>query len=106
MLRFTQLGLRRGARLLFSDANMTIHPGQKVGLTGANGTGKSSLFAMIRDELHADSGDLYRPKDWVIAHVAQETPSDDRPVIEYVLDGDEELRATEQALTHDRLHQP
>ncbi len=106
MLRFTQLGLRRGARLLFSAANMTIHPGQKVGLTGANGTGKSSLFALIRDELHADSGDLYRPKDWVIAHVAQETPSDNRPVIEYTLDGDAELRATEQALAEaEQAHQ-
>ncbi len=98
MLRFTQLGLRRGARLLFTGANMTIHPGQKVGLTGANGSGKSSLFSLIRDEIHSDSGDLYRPKDWVISHVAQETPTDDRQVIEYTLDGDTELRATEQAL--------
>ncbi len=106
MLRFTQLGLRRGARLLFSDATMTIHPGQKVGLTGANGCGKSSLFALIRDEIHSDSGELYLPRDWVIAHVAQETPSDGRPVIEFTLDGDVELRATEQALTQaEQSHQ-
>ncbi len=98
MLRLSQLSLRRGARLLFSDADITIHPGQKVGLTGANGSGKSSLFALIRDEIHSDSGELYRPREWVIAHVAQETPSDERPVIEYTLDGDEELRATELAL--------
>ncbi len=98
MLRFNQLSLRRGARCLFSDANFTIHPGQRVGVTGANGTGKSSLFAMIRDEIHADEGDFYRPKEWVIAHVAQETPADDRAAIEYTLDGDTELRETEYAL--------
>ena len=95
MLRFNQLSLRRGARLLFSNTSLTIHPGQRVGVTGANGTGKSSLFAMIRDEIHADEGEFYRPKDWIIAHVAQETPSDDRAAIEYALDGDAELRATE-----------
>ncbi|MEJ1354489.1 MAG: ATP-binding cassette domain-containing protein [Candidatus Sedimenticola sp. (ex Thyasira tokunagai)] len=98
MLKFDHLSLRRGTRQLFADACFTIHPGQRAGLTGANGTGKSSLFALIRDQLHADGGDFYRPRDWVIAHVAQETPSDDRPAIDYVLDGDEELREVEQAL--------
>ncbi len=98
MLRFNQLSLRRGARCLFSNANFTIHPGQRVGVTGANGTGKSSLFAMILDQIHADEGEFYRPKGWVIAHVAQETPSDERAAIEYALDGDAELRQTEQAL--------
>ena len=52
MLRLNQLSLRRGSKLLFTDANITIHPGQKAGLTGANGCGKSSLFALIRDEIH------------------------------------------------------
>ena len=98
MLRFNQLSLRRGTRLLFSASSFTIHPGQRVGLTGANGTGKSSLFAMIRDEIHPDEGDFYLPKEWVIAHVAQETPADSRAAIEYVLDGDVELRQTELAL--------
>ena len=106
MLRFNQLSLRRGARLLFSDTSLTIHPGQRVGLTGANGTGKSSLFAMIKEEIHPDEGDFYRPKEWVIAHVAQETPSDDRAAIEYVLDGDIELRQTEQDLEQaEQAHQ-
>ncbi len=106
MLRFTQLGLRRGKRLLFAEASITIHPGQRAGLTGANGTGKSSLFAMIKDEIHPDEGDFYRPKEWVIAHVAQETPSDTRAAIEYVLDGDMELRQTEQALAEaEQAHQ-
>ncbi|MEN8761936.1 MAG: ATP-binding cassette domain-containing protein [Thiogranum sp.] len=98
MLQLDNLSLRRGPRLLFERAGFQIHPGQKVGVSGANGTGKSSLFALILGELHADSGDLRYPKEWVIAHVAQETPWDERAAIEYVLDGDAELRAVEKSL--------
>ncbi|MCK5002545.1 MAG: ATP-binding cassette domain-containing protein [Gammaproteobacteria bacterium] len=98
MLQFKNLTLRRGLKLLFEQAGFQVHPGQKVGITGANGTGKSSLFALILDQLHADTGDCHYPKDWVIAHVAQETPADSRPAIEYVLDGDAELRDVERAL--------
>ncbi|MCO6411308.1 MAG: ATP-binding cassette domain-containing protein [Thiogranum sp.] len=98
MLQFDNLSLRRGPRLLFEQASFQIHPGQKVGITGANGTGKSSLFALILDALHADAGDFRRPADWVIAHVAQETAADTRAAVEYVLDGDAELRAVEKAL--------
>jgi len=98
MLRFEKLSLRRGAKPLFTDASFTIHPGQRVGVTGANGTGKSSLFALIRDELHADSGEFTRPRDWVIAHVAQETPADPRSALDYTLDGDAELRRIEAQL--------
>ncbi len=106
MLRFDRLSLRRGVKPLFADASFIIHPGQRVGITGANGTGKSSLFALIRDQLHADAGDFYRPRDWVIAHVAQETPADPRQAIDYVLDGDEELRQVEQQLAQaEQAHQ-
>ncbi|ODN67037.1 putative ABC transporter ATP-binding protein YheS [Methylophaga muralis] len=91
MINLSQLSLRRGPRLLFEAANLVIHPGQRIGLTGANGTGKSSLFAMIRNEIHADSGDLTLPESWVIAHVAQETPAVDTSAIDYVLQGDAEL---------------
>ena len=98
MLQFRSLTLRRGPRLLFRDASFQIHPGQKVGITGANGTGKSSLFALLLGELQPDEGELRWPREWVIAHVAQETPSNGRPAIEYVLDGDRELRETERAL--------
>ncbi len=98
MLNFSDLALRRGTRLLFEHASLQIHPGQKVGITGANGCGKSSLFALLLDELHADSGDLRRPADWVIAHVAQETAADDQAAIDYVLDGDAELRAVQARL--------
>ncbi len=98
MLQFDRLSLRRGPRLLFKDATLQIHSGYKVGITGANGSGKSSLLALILGELHPDAGDLHRPREWVIAHVAQETPVDPRPALEYVLDGDTELRAVEREL--------
>ncbi|HEC16698.1 MAG TPA: ATP-binding cassette domain-containing protein [Sedimenticola sp.] len=98
MLKLSNLSLRRGAKLLFRDADLCIHPGQRVGLTGANGAGKSSLFALIRGELHADAGDFHLPPKWVIAHVAQETPATDRPAIEYVMDGDRELREIQRKL--------
>jgi ATP-binding cassette subfamily F protein 3 len=70
-----------------------------VGVTGANGTGKSSLFALILGELHSDAGDLRAPRDWVIAHVAQETDATATAAIEHVLDGDLELRRVEAAIT-------
>ena len=99
MLKFSNLSLRRGTKLLFEDTNLCIHPGQKVGVTGANGTGKSSLFGLIRGELHSDTGDCDLPPRWIIAHVAQETPAVDRPAIEYVMDGDKDLRNIQQQLT-------
>ena len=74
---------------------MHVHPGQKVGLVGPNGSGKSSLFALIRGELHADAGEVYLPPRWVLAHVAQETPALEQPALDFVMDGDEELRAIE-----------
>jgi len=98
MLRFQNLSLRRGVKRLFGDADFVIHPGQRVGLTGANGSGKSSLFSLIRGELTPDAGDFHRPQGWVIGHVAQETPADPRPAIEYVLDGDAELREVEREI--------
>ena len=91
MLVLNALSLYRGPRPLFKGASLTIFPGHKVGLTGANGTGKSSLFALIRGELKQDAGDFSLPPGWVIAHVAQETPATDAPAIDYVMAGDEEL---------------
>jgi len=98
MLKFSHLSLRRGTKLLFEEASFTVHPGQKVGITGANGTGKSSLFSLVRNELHADAGDFQLPQKWVIAHVAQETPAVDQPAVEYVMDGDVELCAIQAQL--------
>jgi ATP-binding cassette, subfamily F, member 3 len=104
MLRLTSLSLRRGPRVLFADATLTIHRGEKVGVTGANGCGKSSLFALIRNELHADAGDLRLPPNLVIAHVAQETPGTAQSALDYALDGDEELRDIEQQLAEAEQH--
>ncbi|MEJ2362824.1 MAG: ATP-binding cassette domain-containing protein, partial [Gammaproteobacteria bacterium] len=104
MLRLTSLSLRRGPRVLFADATLTIHRGEKVGVTGANGCGKSSLFALIRNELHADAGDLRLPPNLVIAHVAQETPGTAQSALDYALDGDEELRDIERQLAEAEQH--
>ena len=98
MLKFTNLSLRRGPRELLQGVDLTIHHGQKVGITGGNGVGKSSLFALILGHLHADLGDVFIPKNLTIAHVAQETPALDTTAIEYVLDGDVQLRQLEQAI--------
>ena len=95
MLKLTNLSLRRGPRELLQDINLTIYHGQKVGITGGNGVGKSSLFALILGHLHADAGDLSLPKNLIVAHVAQETPALDTTAIEYVLDGDVQLRQLE-----------
>jgi ATP-binding cassette subfamily F protein 3 len=100
MLTFTDVSLRRGPRLLFEQASFTIHAGNKVGITGANGCGKSSLFALIRDELHTDTGTLSFPTDSVIAHVAQETPAIAESAIDYVIDGDTGLRQLQIQLTN------
>ncbi len=98
MLRFDHLSVRRGSRLLLDSADFSIHPGWHVGLTGRNGSGKSSLLAVICGELHADAGDFRRPSGWVVAHVRQETPAVAQAAIDYVLDGDAELRAVERDL--------
>ncbi|WP_295608852.1 ATP-binding cassette domain-containing protein [uncultured Lamprocystis sp.] len=92
MLQLTDLSFRRGPRLLLSGASLTIYPGSKVGLVGANGCGKSSLFALLLGDLHADAGACSLPADWQLAHVAQHTPDTLAPAIEFVLDGDAELR--------------
>lgn len=98
MIQFKQLTLARGTKILIQGAAFQLHPGHKVGLTGANGAGKSSLFALLRGELHAESGDFEMPERWVVAHVAQETPALPQPALEFVLDGDVELREVEAAL--------
>jgi ATP-binding cassette subfamily F protein 3 len=98
MLVFSELSIRRGANELLHDATFRIHAGQKVGITGANGVGKSSLFALILDTLHADEGHFSMPQDWIIAHVAQHTPTDKCSALEYVLKGD-----SEYVELHDRL---
>ncbi|HVY06305.1 MAG TPA: ATP-binding cassette domain-containing protein [Burkholderiales bacterium] len=103
MIVLRNLQLRRGVKLLFEEVSLTLNRGQKIGVTGANGSGKSSLFALLLGELHQDAGDLDIQPGLVVAHVAQETPSTPQPAIEYVLDGDAELRKLESALAEAEL---
>lgn len=98
MLEFNKLAIRRGPRVLFEDMSFTIHRGCSVGVTGANGCGKSSLFALILNQIQSDAGDFDLPASTVIAHVAQETPAVDKSAIDYVLDGDAELRKVQTRL--------
>jgi ATP-binding cassette subfamily F protein 3 len=98
MIRFSQVTLIRGVKPLLEAADLSLNPGDKIGLIGANGTGKSSLFALLRGELHTDGGNVDYPAKWQVAHVAQETPALDRPAIEYAIDGDSRLRKLEAEL--------
>ena len=98
MITLRNLTLSRAGRNLIEGVDLTLHAGQKIGVVGANGCGKSSLFALLRNELHQEAGDLDMPPGLVIAHVAQDTPSLPDAALEHVLDGDAELRNIERGL--------
>jgi ATP-binding cassette subfamily F protein 3 len=98
MIRFQSFTLARGTKPLFEAADLSLNPGEKAGLIGANGSGKSSLFALLRGELHADGGEVDFPAAWRIAHVAQETPALARSALDYAIDGDTTLRRLEREL--------
>ncbi len=98
MIRFSNISLIRGTKVLLEGADAVLNPGDRIGLIGANGSGKSSLFALLMGELHTDKGDAEFPPQWRVAHVAQETPALDRPAVEYAIDGDTHLRALEKRL--------
>jgi ATP-binding cassette subfamily F protein 3 len=99
MIRFQQVTLIRGIKPLLDKVDVLLNPGDKIGLIGANGAGKSSLFGLLRGELHPDQGDLSFPPTWRVAYVAQETPALDRSAIDYAIDGDVGLRTLEARLT-------
>ena len=84
--------------MLFGGMNAVVHAGQKVGLTGANGSGKSSLFAMIQGTLEPDTGTISLQQQIKITHVAQETPSSNQSAVDYIIDGDRRIRELEQAI--------
>jgi ATP-binding cassette, subfamily F, member 3 len=98
MIRFSNISLIRGTKVLLEGADALLNPGDRIGLIGANGSGKTSLFAVLRGELHTDKGDAEFPAHWRVAYVAQETPALDRPAVEYAIDGDTNLRSLEKKL--------
>jgi len=99
----SELGFDRGVKTLIKSSSFTIHPGHKVGLVGANGCGKSSLFAAFLGQLQIDSGNLDIPKGWKIATVKQETPALSQSALDYVMDGDTEFRQLENQLEQARV---
>ncbi|WP_163830913.1 ATP-binding cassette domain-containing protein [Spartinivicinus ruber] len=98
MIKLENISLFRGRKQLLVGASATIHNGQKVAVIGANGSGKSSLFAMLLGQLTIDSGELLMPEKASIAHMQQEVGYCDKAAVEYVIDGDAQLRSLEQAL--------
>jgi len=98
MITAVDLSLDRGIKNLIKSSSFTIHPSHKVGLVGANGCGKSSLFAALLGQLQPDTGDISMPATWKIATVRQETPALDKSALDYVIDGDQEFRDLERQL--------
>lgn len=99
MITFSDIQLLRGGKPLLEQASATIHPGDKIGLVGKNGCGKSTLFALIKEEISIDAGSFSLPAHWELAWVAQETPALERQALEYVIDGDREYRQLEKQLS-------
>jgi ATP-binding cassette subfamily F protein 3 len=98
MITASQLAVLRNGRELYRDASFLIHPGWKVGLTGSNGAGKSTFFSLLLGDMTPDAGRLERPGVWTVAHMAQEVSALETSALDYVLDGDAELRQIERDL--------
>ena len=98
MIKLTNLDLQLGSKTLFAQTNLTVFPKHRIGVIGANGCGKSSLFKLLRKKIEHDSGEFSIPSSWTISHLAQETPALDQSAVEYVLDGDQEYRQIETQL--------
>jgi ATP-binding cassette, subfamily F, member 3 len=98
MISLKNLTLRRGAKIILNQANLSIQPGEKVGLVGRNGIGKSTLFALMNGTLHEDAGEFYIPKQWQLAQVAQHMPETDEPATDFVIAGDTRLMAAREKL--------
>ena len=99
MITLKTISLRRGTKLLLDQASVTLNPGEKVGLVGRNGAGKSSLFALLNRSLQEDSGEFYIPTQWRMGQVAQEMPETSQSATEFVIDGDTALLAAREEVT-------
>ncbi|MFT3907356.1 MAG: ATP-binding cassette domain-containing protein [Steroidobacteraceae bacterium] len=104
MIDFNDIAIRRGPRVLFSAATFSLFRGEKTGITGENGAGKSTLMELVRGELTPDAGTFRMPPNLAVAHVSQDLHATDQPAIEFVLDGDAELRAVERAIEAELAH--
>src|SRR5580658_9927210 len=98
MITLRNILLRRGQHVLLENLNWTIYHKQRIGVIGANGSGKTSLFAMLLGEIHPDGGSLKIPKQLKLSQVAQETPAYSKSALDFTLDGDAELRELQQEL--------
>ncbi|MBA4341773.1 MAG: ABC transporter [Methylibium sp.] len=98
MITLRNITLRRGTKIVLDDASVTLQPGEKVGLVGRNGAGKSSLFALLTDRLQSDKGEVEIPRQWAVGEVAQNMPETEMPATDYVLEGDTRLMAARKAL--------
>jgi len=99
MIILKNLSLRRSAKVLLDNASVSINPGEKVGLVGRNGAGKSSLFALLNGTLHEDKGDFSIPSQWRMAQVAQDMPETSEPATDFVIAGDTLLAAAQAEVT-------
>lgn len=98
MIQLNNVSLQRGTKFLLEDTSLSVFPSQKWGIVGANGCGKSSLFKLLLRDIHEDSGTITIPGDWQLAHMAQEIESSQKTALNYVIDGDEQLRTIEQQI--------
>ena len=110
MITLKNVTLRRSAKVLLEHASVTLNPGEKVGLVGRNGAGKSSLFALLNGNLHEDAGEYYIPTQWRMGQVSQDMPETDQSATEFVIEGDtvlnaarDEVKASEATDDGDRM---
>ncbi|MBU1395581.1 MAG: ATP-binding cassette domain-containing protein, partial [Gammaproteobacteria bacterium] len=99
MIILKNLSLRRSAKVLLDNASVSINPGERVGLVGRNGAGKSSLFALLNGTLHEDKGDFSIPSQWRMAQVAQDMPETAESATDFVIAGDTQLAAAQAEVT-------
>jgi len=95
LITLKNITLRRGTKVLLEGASVTLNPGEKVGLVGRNGAGKSSLFALLTGKLHEDTGEYSFPSQWRLGQVAQDMPETEQSATDFVVDGDATLLAAQ-----------
>jgi len=110
MITLKNVVLRRSAKVLLDSANVTINPGENVGIVGRNGAGKSTLFALLNGTLHEDGGEYFIPAQWRMGQVAQDMPETEQSATQFVIEGDtplleaqKEVDAAEQTEDYERM---